>query len=132
MLLDGHTAASVCERLGLPSPNSLYRWKRELVSQGGSTAVGLEARVRQLEGELRRVRKNGSQFTAHVTITLRRDQAGTPIAHDLSHVGRKYTEAELAQWLRDPKAQKPNAHMPRLMLSDDEIRALAGYLATLR
>ncbi len=57
MLLDGHTAASVCERLGLSSPNSLYRWKRELVSQGGSTAVGLEARVRQLEGELRRVER---------------------------------------------------------------------------
>jgi len=57
MLLDGHTAASVCERLGLAHPNSLYRWKRELVSQGGTTAVGLEARVRQLEGELRRVER---------------------------------------------------------------------------
>ncbi len=57
MLLDGHTAASICERLGLSHPNSLYRWKRELVSQGGSTAVGLEAWVRQLEGKLRRVER---------------------------------------------------------------------------
>ncbi len=57
MLLDGHAAASVCERLGLSSPNTLYRWKRELVSRGGTTAVGLEARVRQLEGELRRVER---------------------------------------------------------------------------
>ena len=55
MLVDGHSASSVCTRLGLSSPNLLYRWKRELVEQGGSTAVGLEARVRELEKELRRV-----------------------------------------------------------------------------
>ena len=58
--------------------------------------------------------------------------AGTPIANDLSHVGKKYTESELARWLRDPSAQKPTAHMPRLTLQEDEIRALAAYLATLR
>jgi mono/diheme cytochrome c family protein len=58
--------------------------------------------------------------------------AGTPIAYDLSHVGRKYTQAQLEQWLRDPQSQKPTAHMPRLALTDDEIRALARYLASLR
>jgi len=58
--------------------------------------------------------------------------AGTPIAHDLSHIGGKYTEAELQQWLRDPKSQRPTAHMPRLALSEEEIRALASYLATLK
>jgi mono/diheme cytochrome c family protein len=58
--------------------------------------------------------------------------AGTPIAHDLSHVGRKYTEAQLTRWLRDPTSQKPTAHMPRLALTEDEIRALAAYLASLR
>ncbi len=57
MLLDGHTAGSVCERLGLSGPNLLYRWKRELVRRGGSTAVGLEARVRELEAELKRVER---------------------------------------------------------------------------
>jgi|ERR1043166_1601026 cytochrome c553 len=58
--------------------------------------------------------------------------AGTPIANDLSHVGRKYTESQLAAWLRDPASQKPSAHMPRLALTEDEIRTLAAYLATLR
>jgi mono/diheme cytochrome c family protein len=58
--------------------------------------------------------------------------AGTPIAYDLSHVGRKYTRAELERWLRDPMSQKPTAHMPRLALTDDEIRALAQYLASLK
>jgi mono/diheme cytochrome c family protein len=59
-------------------------------------------------------------------------RAGTAIAPDLSHVGRKYTEAELARWLRDPAMQKPTAHMPRLALAEDEILALARYLASLR
>jgi cytochrome c oxidase subunit 2 len=58
--------------------------------------------------------------------------AGTPIAYDLSHIGRKYTESELTAWLRDPKSQKPGAHMPRLALTEQEIRALAAYLASLK
>ena len=57
MLLDGHSASSICERLGLSGPNVLYRWKRQLVRRGGSTAEGLEARVRELEAELRRVER---------------------------------------------------------------------------
>lgn len=57
MLLDGHTAASVCQRLGLSSPTLLYRWKQDGVRQGGVMAVGLEARVRELEAELRRVER---------------------------------------------------------------------------
>ncbi len=55
MVLDGHSVASVCQRLGLSSPTVLYRWKRQLVREGGAAAVGLEARVRELEAELRRV-----------------------------------------------------------------------------
>jgi transposase len=55
MVLDGHSVASVCQRLGLSSANLLYNWKRKLVAEGGASAVGLEARVRELEAELRRV-----------------------------------------------------------------------------
>ncbi len=57
MLLDGHSASSVCERLGLSSTNLLYNWKKKLLQQEGATAVGLEARVRELEAELRRVER---------------------------------------------------------------------------
>lgn len=57
MLLDGHSANSICQRLGLSSPNILYRWKRELIRRGGSTAAGLDGRVRELEAELRRVER---------------------------------------------------------------------------
>ena len=55
MLLDGYTAKSVAERLGLSGPNLIYRWKRELIGQAGKTAVTLDSRVRELETELRRV-----------------------------------------------------------------------------
>ena len=57
MLQDGHSAPSVAERLGLSGPNLLYRWKRELIGQTGSTAATLEARVRELEQELKRVER---------------------------------------------------------------------------
>ena len=54
MLLDGHRAPSVVERLGLSSTNLLYRWKREQLAQCGPAATSLEARVRELELELHR------------------------------------------------------------------------------
>lgn len=57
MLLDGHSASSVAERLGLSGANLLYRWKRELIVRSGVAAESLEARVRNLEGELRRVER---------------------------------------------------------------------------
>ena len=55
MLLDGHSAESVTTRLGLSGTSVLYRWKSNLVSAHGPTATALEARVQQLEKELRRV-----------------------------------------------------------------------------
>jgi PAS domain S-box-containing protein len=43
-------------------------------------------------GELRRVRKDGSRFTAFVTIMLRRDSAGSPIGFTM--ISRDLTEAQ--------------------------------------
>ena len=57
MLLDGHSAPSVCERLGLSQTNLLYRWKKEFLGEGRGIASDLEQRVRQLEGEQRRVER---------------------------------------------------------------------------
>jgi cytochrome c oxidase subunit II len=57
---------------------------------------------------------------------------GTPIAPDLSHVGAFKTEGELAGRLRDPAVHTPGAHMPKLDLSEADVRALAAYLASLR
>ena len=55
MLLDGHSAESVASRLGLSGANVLYRWKRNLLAASGPAATALEARVQELEKELRRV-----------------------------------------------------------------------------
>jgi transposase len=55
MLLDGHSATSVASRLGLGGTNILYRWKAKMLSESGPAATALEARVQELEKELRRV-----------------------------------------------------------------------------
>jgi transposase len=57
MLLDGHSASSVAERLGLSSPNLLYHWRRQAIGRGGPAARTLDDRVGQLQEELRRVER---------------------------------------------------------------------------
>lgn len=57
MLLDGHSAGSVAQRLGLSGTNLLYRWRRQQLERSGPVATSLEARVRELEGELQRVQR---------------------------------------------------------------------------
>jgi transposase len=57
MLLDGHAAPAVAERLGLSSVNLLYLWKQRLLRETGPVAASLEDRVRHLEAELVRVER---------------------------------------------------------------------------
>lgn len=57
---------------------------------------------------------------------------GTPIGPDLSDIGQRHSRAYLERWLRDPAAQEPRAHMPRLDLPDEDVGPLASYLASLR
>jgi transposase len=57
MLLDGHTAGSVADNLGISSTGLLYRWKYDLLEKSGPTATALESRVQHLEGELRRTER---------------------------------------------------------------------------
>jgi transposase len=57
MLLDGHSASSISDRLGLSGASVLYRWKAEQLHQSGPVASSLEARVRELECELRRAER---------------------------------------------------------------------------
>ena len=57
--------------------------------------------------------------------------AGTPI-NDLSRIGVKYSRSQLESWLRDPAAYKVGAHMPKLDLSDNEIKGLAAFLSSLK
>lgn len=57
---------------------------------------------------------------------------GTPIASDLSRIGTRYSRAELTRWLRDPASQRSTAHMPRIVLAEADVQALAAYLASLQ
>ncbi len=54
---NGHTATSICERLGLSGPNLLYRWKQKLIGEKGTPASTLDSRVRELEAELKRTQR---------------------------------------------------------------------------
>jgi transposase len=51
MLLDGHSAASIVERLGISSATLLYHWKKQRIQKTGPVATSLEARVQELEAE---------------------------------------------------------------------------------
>jgi transposase len=57
MLLDGHSASSVAQNLGIGHTSQLYRWKAEILGQEGRAASALENRVRQLEEQLRRTER---------------------------------------------------------------------------
>ena len=57
---------------------------------------------------------------------------GTPIGPDLSKVGTKFSYAYIERWLKDPSAQRPNAHMPALELSEQQVKSLAAFLSSLR
>ena len=46
MMLDGHSASSVSERLGIGNTNLLYRWKQEILAKSGSAAETLDSKVR--------------------------------------------------------------------------------------
>ena len=59
------------------------------------------------------------------------ERLGTPIGPDLSHLGARYSPVVIENWLRDPASQKPSAHMPRLDLTEPQIKALAAFLASL-
>ena len=64
MLLDGHSAQTVCDRLGIPNTNMLYRWRAKLYdpdteaesSDETLELAALRAKLREVELE-RDIRK---------------------------------------------------------------------------
>lgn len=68
MLLDGHTATSVSKNLGIDNTNLLYRWKAELVAEGGPVAETLDAEVRGLREELHRTKRERDILKKALTI----------------------------------------------------------------
>jgi transposase len=62
MMLDGHSASLVSQNLGTNNTNLLYRWKSEVLYDGGQSAVTLDARVRESEEQLRRVERERHEW----------------------------------------------------------------------
>ena len=50
----------------------------------------------------------------------------------LDGVGAKRDAAWLEAYLRDPKSKMPDAKMPKLKYSDDELKALVDYMLSLK
>ena len=57
MLLDGLSAQSVVDNLGLSGTSILYRWKSQILQGEGQAASLLDARVSDLQEQLRRVER---------------------------------------------------------------------------
>ena len=57
LLRDGYTAPQVVDRLGISNVNVLYRWKQEQLEKSGPVASSLEAKVKGLEADVRRVER---------------------------------------------------------------------------
>jgi transposase len=57
MLLDGHSAQSIVERLGISGTNLLYRWKDQQLKNAGPVGEVLDSRVQELESQLRRTER---------------------------------------------------------------------------
>ncbi len=57
MVVDGHSVASVSKNLGINNTNLIYRWKAEILAQGGPTAQTLDSQASDLQEELQRTRR---------------------------------------------------------------------------
>ena len=57
MMLDGHSVESVAANLGISGTGLLYRWKAKFLEESGPAADKLDARVHQLEEQLRHVER---------------------------------------------------------------------------
>ena len=53
----GKSAKTICKELGIPGPDYLKRWKKELKEKGGASAFPGNGRQAGPEGELAHLRK---------------------------------------------------------------------------
>jgi transposase len=87
MLLDGHSAPSVAQNLGIGNTSLLYRWKAEVLGQEGRAASALEIRVRQLEERLRRTERERDILNKPWPFSAREPEGGLSRHHALGRRG---------------------------------------------
>jgi cytochrome c1 len=69
-----------------------------------------------------------SCFTCHAL----GGKGGLPLEPALDQVGNHRSSVWILQWLRDPKAMKPNTLMPKYTFTEKQLNTLVPYLASLR
>lgn len=111
----------------------MIAWARDVRAASVAAAIALAATVAfaqdgtALASQGKRLFTEQGCYGCHTV-----GKAGTPIANDLSQVGSKYPESYLREWLREPQQQKPRAHMPKIEMTEADVRAIAAYLASLK
>jgi cytochrome c oxidase subunit 2 len=125
----GTSHANMMLRVMVDTPEHFDRWVQAQLAPPAEPA-GLAA-----EGQ--------ALYTTRACVgchTIRGVSAGV-LGPDLTHFGSRTTLAAglfpngpqtLAAWLKDPQAVKPGAKMPNLGLTDEQARALAAYLLSLK
>jgi len=111
----------------------MIAWAHDVRAASGAAAIALAATVAFGQDGSAPVSQGKRLFTEQGCYGCHTvGKTGTPIANDLSQVGSKYPESYLREWLREPKQQKPQAHMPKIGMSDAHAQAIAAYLASLK
>jgi len=72
MYLDGHSASSIAQRLGLSNANLIYNWK-EQISPTQAQSSQVDDRVRELQQELDRVRRERDVLKKALAIFSQRE-----------------------------------------------------------
>jgi cytochrome c oxidase subunit II len=112
-------------------PAAFAAWLRAESAPAHTPAPGLAARGRSVF----------LQSTCASCHSIRGTSAKAVIGPDLTHVATRMTlaaltipndAADLLRWISDPQHVKPGAKMPALDLSDQDLRAVAAYLESLR
>ncbi len=103
------------------------RWALTLGLVVAVTVLAVASRAQESVDQGKRYFMDSGCYGCHVVGTM-----GTPIGPELTRIGAKYSSAYLERWLRDPSAQRPSAHMPTLELSEQQMKALAAFLSSLR
>ena len=57
---------------------------------------------------------------------------GMRLAPDLRHVRGRFLPSKTAAWLADPKGIKPDTTMPKIPLTDSEVKDIVSYLYTVQ
>ena len=73
MLVDGYSAKSVSDNLGIGNTNLVYRWKAEQIAEGGPVAESLDSEVRELRDQLRRTQRERDILKKALGILSRQD-----------------------------------------------------------